>query len=312
MSMESDEYFATTPPPAHIQDVEERVRKFVTFHHTAGHRVVLVTSGGTTVPLENQTVRFLDNFSAGTRGATSAEYFLEAGYAVIFLHRQFSLQPYSRHYSHSKNCFLDYMQLREDGSVQVDETWSEKMKVVLAKYQKAKRDNQLLMIDYVTVRDYLFLLRSITQILSVIGRKAMYYLAAAVSDFYIPMSKMVEHKIQSDDGNLALQLDKVPKIIKPLVKEWAPSAFVVSFKLETDPSLLLKKAHASLDRYGHQIVIGNILNTRKRQVVFCTTTEATEINLSDEELHSGVEIESKIIPELVSRHNGWIESSETK
>ena len=54
-----------------------------------------MTSGGTTVPLERQTVRFIDNFSAGTRGATSAEYFLEAGYAVIFLHRQFSLLPYS-------------------------------------------------------------------------------------------------------------------------------------------------------------------------------------------------------------------------
>ncbi len=43
------------------------------------------------VPLEKQTVRFIDNFSAGTRGATSAEYFLDdkADYAVIFLHRQF-------------------------------------------------------------------------------------------------------------------------------------------------------------------------------------------------------------------------------
>ncbi|KAG1894058.1 major facilitator superfamily domain-containing protein [Suillus fuscotomentosus] len=34
-----------------------------------------------------ESVRFLDNFSAGTRGATSAEYFLKAGYAVIFMHR---------------------------------------------------------------------------------------------------------------------------------------------------------------------------------------------------------------------------------
>ena len=31
-------------------------------------------SGGTTVPLESRTVRFIDNFSVGTRGATSAEY----------------------------------------------------------------------------------------------------------------------------------------------------------------------------------------------------------------------------------------------
>lgn len=48
---------------------------------------VSLQSGGTTVPLEQNTVRFIDNFSAGTRGSASAEYFLEAGYQVIFLHR---------------------------------------------------------------------------------------------------------------------------------------------------------------------------------------------------------------------------------
>lgn len=36
--------------------------------------LVVITSGGTTVPLEKNTVRFIDNFSTGTRGATSAEY----------------------------------------------------------------------------------------------------------------------------------------------------------------------------------------------------------------------------------------------
>lgn len=39
--------------------------------------VVVVTSGGTTVPLERRCVRFIDNFSAGTRGAWSTERFLE-------------------------------------------------------------------------------------------------------------------------------------------------------------------------------------------------------------------------------------------
>lgn len=36
--------------------------------------IVLVTSGGTAVPLERQTVRYLDNFSTGSRGALSAKY----------------------------------------------------------------------------------------------------------------------------------------------------------------------------------------------------------------------------------------------
>ena len=49
--------------------------------------MLFLKSGGTTVPLEQNTVRFIDNFSAGTRGSASAEYFLEAGYDVIFIHR---------------------------------------------------------------------------------------------------------------------------------------------------------------------------------------------------------------------------------
>src|SRR6202012_3862296 len=100
---------------------------FVEQHANENRRVALVTSGGTTVPLENQTVRFIDNFSAGTRGATSAEYFLEAGYAVIFLHRQFSLLPYSRHYSHATDCFLDFLHEEADGKVGVNEQYREKM-----------------------------------------------------------------------------------------------------------------------------------------------------------------------------------------
>lgn len=44
-------------------------------------RVAVVTSGGTTAPLERRCVRFLDNFSQGTRGALSAEQFLAVGYS---------------------------------------------------------------------------------------------------------------------------------------------------------------------------------------------------------------------------------------
>ena len=37
-------------------------------------RIVCVTSGGTTAPLEQRCVRYVDNFSSGHRGATSTEY----------------------------------------------------------------------------------------------------------------------------------------------------------------------------------------------------------------------------------------------
>ena len=83
--------------------------------------IVCVTSGGTCVPLERRCVRFIDNFSGGTRGALSTEHYLQvrrhrcgtltwlavvfltvaptavqAGYAVIFLNRKHSIQPFTK------------------------------------------------------------------------------------------------------------------------------------------------------------------------------------------------------------------------
>lgn len=49
----------------------ERVKEFI--EKRRGKEIVLITSGGTAVPLEKQTVRFVDNFSTGNRGALSAE-----------------------------------------------------------------------------------------------------------------------------------------------------------------------------------------------------------------------------------------------
>lgn len=46
-------------------------------------------------------------------------------------------------------------------------------------------------LTFVTVNDYLWLLRAVSQELSVLRRGALYYLAAAVSDFFLPRQKMV-------------------------------------------------------------------------------------------------------------------------
>lgn len=54
----------------------------------------------------------MDNFSAGTRGSASAEYFLEQGYAVIFMHRQKSLEPFIRHFTGQQ--FFDMLDLSDE------------------------------------------------------------------------------------------------------------------------------------------------------------------------------------------------------
>lgn len=373
------DYFSENPAPAALDRHTELARDFINFHATAGRRVALVTSGGTTVPLERQTVRFIDNFSAGTRGATSAEYFLESGYAVIFLHRQFSLLPYSRHYSHATDCFLDFLHEGADGSVVANEEYREKMVKVLRKYNSARDKNLLLTLPFTTINDYLFVLRNIAQLMRPLGPTAVLYLAAAVSDFFVPPERMVEHKIQSTNAadrqatidaenkkaeeeetfdnfdsspavprskRLIVDLDPVPKFLKNLVDGWAPEGMIVSFKLETDPEILVHKAQYSLTRYQHHLVIGNLLSTRKWEVVFVAPGQADqwirvprsrrkktisgvedmvgvsasggevgEKPLDPNDLPEGepeMEIESLIIPAVQQMHTAHIKKAKTK
>lgn len=356
--MSDDSYFNHNPPPRSLQMHTTLAKAFIAQHLDHSRRVVLVTSGGTTVPLENQTVRFIDNFSAGTRGATSAEYFLEAGYAVVFLHRQFSLLPYSRHYSHSTNCFLDFVSESEHGEVVVNEEYQEKMRQVSRKYIAAKRSNTLLLLPFTTITEYLWLLKELAVLMRPLGPSALFYLAAAVSDFFVPKNRMAEHKIQSSEveksgeatqdqsksagKKLIIDLDPVPKLLRSLVDGWAPEGMIVSFKLETDPSILISKSKKALERYSHHLVIGNLLSTRKWEVVFIAPLAEEHwitvpmhrrvksmsgvsglvnrpvLSASDEPddllremgtREPEQEIESLIVPEVVSMHSIFIQAA---
>lgn len=268
-------------------------------------------------------MRYLDNFSAGTRGAASAEYFLAAGYAVIFMSRQHSQFPFTRLYSHTTNPFFDILQEPETSdagsgaTVQVQEDQVGALLPVLHAYHQARQSGRLLTVPFVTVVEYLFLLRGISEAMVPLGSYAMHYLAAAVSDFFIPTNRISEHKIQSTDGALQITMDPVPKVLANLVRDWVPQAYVVSFKLETDDSLIIPKAEKSLERYGHQLVIGNDLARRKTEVVLIehaarADARATERFTNEyirlpKDAH-GREIEQDIIAALQERHNRWIEA----
>jgi phosphopantothenate-cysteine ligase len=119
------------------------------------------------------------------------------------------------------------------------------------KYQRYKCN--LLMISFNSLSDYLWLLQATAQKMQILGPLALLYLAAAVSDFYIPASQMPCHKIQSSGGPLSLSLQLVPKMLAPLVTIWAPNAFIVSFKLETNETLLETKSKESLEKYHHHV-----------------------------------------------------------
>ncbi|XP_063072661.1 phosphopantothenate--cysteine ligase [Engraulis encrasicolus] len=304
--------------PAQVEEVKGRMAAFAARHAGEGRRVVLVTSGGTKVPLESRTVRFLDNFSSGRRGASSAEYFLGAGYAVIFLHRHRSLYPYTRRYAGVN--LLDALTVSTEGETQgpaetqggsstrvlVDQRALPDIASVLQRYQAVKEGGLLLPVEFSTLSDYLHLLKAAAQALNAIGSKAMFYLAAAVSDFYIPASEMPEHKIQSSNGPLQISMKMVPKMLSPLVCEWSPLAFVISFKLETDGEILLARARKALDTYRHQAVVANVLDSRRGYVVIVTKTDTQELRVTDEEDRAGAEIEQRIVDALTSAHTHFI------
>ena len=66
---------------------------------------------------------------------------------------------------------------------------------------------------------------------------------------------------------MALTMENVPKCLGLLRHEWAPRAFHVSFKLETDEDLLISKAQKSIEAYGVHCVVANMLHTRTQQCV---------------------------------------------
>ncbi|KAJ9523613.1 hypothetical protein QJQ45_007313 [Haematococcus lacustris] len=113
-------------------------------------------------------------------------------------------------------------------------------------------------------------LRSVALALAPCGAQVLFYLAAAVSDFYLPWAELAEHKIQSSEGGLDLQLRKVPKMLGLLTRQWCPAAMVVSFKLETDTHILVAKAAAALQAYGVHAAVANLLETRKDRVLLVT------------------------------------------
>jgi hypothetical protein len=112
------------------------------------------------------------------------------------MHRQFSLQPFSRHYSHSTNPFLDFLDIAPGSStIGVTPEKLPELTQVLRVYKNVHQEGTLHTMTFVTVNDYLWLLRAVSQELSTLRKKAMYYLAAAVSDFFLPTQRMVRVRL---------------------------------------------------------------------------------------------------------------------
>lgn len=163
---------AELPRPAGAARWAEVMARFAARLGEQGRRVVLVTSGGTKVPLEARAVRFLDNFSSGRRGAASAEVFLAAGYGVLFLYRARSAFPYAHRFP--PQAWLSA--LRPSGpaqsgklSLEAEENALPGFAAALQSYQEAATAGTFLAVEFTTLADYLHLLQAAALALSPLG-----------------------------------------------------------------------------------------------------------------------------------------------
>ncbi|KAK5841912.1 phosphopantothenate--cysteine ligase 2 [Gossypium arboreum] len=308
---EIDSFFESAPPLKDSAKITDKLNQFIQFDSPSGEvkgrRVVCVTSGGTTVPLEQRCVRYIDNFSSGNRGAASTEYFIKAGYKVIFLYRRGTCQPYCR--SLPEDPLLECFELADDFNFQVRESHSEAVKGAIRDHHAAVADGLLLKLPFATIFEYLQMLKIIASAMRTLGPHAMFYLAAAVSDFYVPWKSMVEHKIQSASGPLDMRLMQVPKMLSVLRTEWTPKAFCISFKLETDSKILLEKAIMALKKYKMHAVVANELLTRKEVVT--VVTDNGNISVHRDKTWAGSDVEDPLIELLVNRHLTYIKDPST-
>ncbi|XP_012829856.1 PREDICTED: phosphopantothenate--cysteine ligase 1-like [Erythranthe guttata] len=166
----------------------------------------------------------------------------------------------------------------------------------------------LLKLPFTTIFEYLQILQLIALSMRSLGPSALFYLAAAVSDFYVPWESMTVHKIQSSSGPLDMRLAQVPKMLSVLRKDWAPLAFCISFKLETDMKILVDKANMALKKYNMDMVVANELLTRKEEVIVVTT--GGNVIVQRDKTESGADVEDPLIKLIVDTHSSYITSKQ--
>jgi hypothetical protein len=121
---------------------------------------------------------------------------------------------------------------------------SNSLRIALMERQAALEEGRILTVPFRSVEEYLAMLQLSANVLRDNQALAIFFLAAAVSDFFVPTSQRTEHKIQSGDmknDGMTLKLSPVPKVIGLIRSSWSPDAFVCSFKLETDRDILRSK-----------------------------------------------------------------------
>jgi len=168
---------------------------------------VVVSGGGTIAPIDE--VRWIGNFSTGSFAARIAEAFLERGAWVWHVHTPTSQRPYRR---------LACWDLDADPTSECD-----RLTQLTQRWRKTRARLVEVGLERGDVEDYRTTLKRLLQSEPI---DAVIH-AMAVSDY---QPDFQPGKLDSRAGDLILTCRPVPKVIAQ-VKDWAPRAILVGFKL---------------------------------------------------------------------------------
>nr|AGU68137.1 phosphopantothenate---cysteine ligase [Strigomonas oncopelti] len=232
--------------------------------------IAFITSGGTSVPLEVNAVRYITNFSSGGRGAYFVEGFVERGWYCVLLRHHSAVHPFRR--------VLEGLSTAELFAAVVEGRPPAEPRAELQHMHRLYQASQSLVCEVLfdSVVEYLYLLRGLSRLLCEAGRPSsrlplLFFAAAAVSDYYIPLARMSTEKISGGTG-LTIELDTVPKVLGLLHDSWLrrpkglPAPRSITFKLETSERAMREKAVHNLHKYSSDAVVANMLQTYKQRV----------------------------------------------
>lgn len=283
-----DEFFKKTKldPLWELERIEVQVRAFVQSQLADNRRgIALVTSGATIVPLDANTDTFVD-LSAKIQehqGPACAEYLLSIGYAVIFLHRADSMQPFTRHFQKyiQNGAFMSMFHVREQGLVVEGLDLGQQVKFQNLTLLYSDSKDRLLNLSFTTVQQYLLLLRLTSQAVSAAKNRGLVILAATVMDFYVPMHA---HDVGTKSkGEFSVNFVRVPNLIKRVRKQWCPQAFLVTLKHEFEDGQMIEAAHVAIEKYGMDVIAGMYGHEYAHEILLITEQEDTIVSCPEDE-----------------------------
>ncbi|EEY69435.1 uncharacterized protein PITG_05669 [Phytophthora infestans T30-4] len=317
-----ENFFSKTPedPRWELDAIQKKTEEFVASQLAHNRRgIALITSGATIVPLDPENDTFVDAAPQvqEQRGPACAEYLLQLGYAVIFVHREDSLRPFTRHFQRyiQNGAFMDMFRMQDNGLVLSGMDLSQQLQFQKIAQLYTECSTRVLNLSFTSVQQYLMLTRITAQAMEVAKDRGIVVLAATLMDFYVPVapsasatedahdtdsaeasssssSSSSKHGTTKHIKKLAKKIGKkksdefsvnfvrVPNIIRKIRKDWCPKAYLVTCKHQLASGEDIEDAHADLEKWGVDVIAGN---HHLREILLITEQEEAIVSCPDDE-----------------------------